>query len=271
MTTIADHDEFLTLIAGEALGGLDEAEERRLRAHRPTCDRCAGDALSLAQIGVDLALTAPPRRPPSELGARIMAAALASDASPVAGAPVEVPAVTTVPHDEGGQVTVREAGRRRWSLPRFAFAAGAFGLVVAVVVGSLMAAEVSRLDARIAEQGALIAALADPGRVLAPLQAEDDPNITAMAVYTPGTTDAFLMATGLAATPADHVYQLWSADESGVHALGTFTFDGRGTFIAPFGVDLSTADAAMVTLEPTGGAVGQPGPQVVFGELSDHS
>ena len=83
MTSTADHDEVLTLIAGEALGGLDEAEERRLRAHRSTCDRCAPDALSLAQVEVDLALTAPARRPPPDLGARIMAAALASDTAHV--------------------------------------------------------------------------------------------------------------------------------------------------------------------------------------------
>ena len=59
----------------------------------------------------------------------------------------------------------------------------------------------------------------------------------------------------------------WSADTAGVHPLGTFTFDGEGTFVAPFGVDLSKAAAAMITIEPTGGATGEPGPQVVFGEL----
>jgi hypothetical protein len=37
--------------------------------------------------------------------------------------------------------------------------------------------------------------------------------------------------------------------------------------VVPVGVDLAGSSAAMVTLEPTGGAVGEPGPQVVFGEL----
>jgi hypothetical protein len=37
--------------------------------------------------------------------------------------------------------------------------------------------------------------------------------------------------------------------------------------MAPVGVDLAHSAAVMVTLEPSGGATGAPGPQVVFGEL----
>jgi hypothetical protein len=86
-------------------------------------------------------------------------------------------------------------------------------------------------------------------------------------VYVPGTDEAWLVAHGLPATPADHGYQLWFADAAGVHGLGTYSFSGEGTFVAPFAVDLASSKAAMVTLEPVGGAVGDPGPQVVFGEL----
>lgn len=75
------------------------------------------------------------------------------------------------------------------------------------------------------------------------------------------------MAMALPATPAGQVYQLWVADDTGVHALGTFHFDGQGAFVAPFGVDLGDSAAAMVTREPEGGAQGEPGPQVVFGEI----
>jgi hypothetical protein len=37
--------------------------------------------------------------------------------------------------------------------------------------------------------------------------------------------------------------------------------------LPPFGVDLASAKATMITLEPVGGAQGEPGPQVAFGEL----
>lgn len=80
-----------------------------------------------------------------------------------------------------------------------------------------------------------------------------EPSQTAVLVYRPGSTDAYLMAMDLPATPDGQVYQLWVADGAGVHALGTFPFDGQGAFVAPFGVDLGTSAAAMLTLEPEGG------------------
>ena len=47
----------------------------------------------------------------------------------------------------------------------------------------------------------------------------------------------------------------------------TVSFDGSGTFVAPIGVDLAGSTAVMITLEESGGAINEPGPQVVFGEL----
>ena len=76
-----------------------------------------------------------------------------------------------------------------------------------------------------------------------------------------------MVARGLPATPPGTGYQLWYADEAGVHGLQTVAFDGHAAFVASFDVDLATSDAVMLTLEPAGGAIGDPGPQVVFGEL----
>lgn len=97
------------------------------------------------------------------------------------------------------------------------------------------------------------------------------PAAAATVVFRPGSADAYLVADDLPAVPAGHVYQLWVADASGAHALGTFSPDGSDPVVVPFGMDLSGKAAAMVTLEPTGGATGAPGPQVVFGELGAHS
>ena len=121
---------------------------------------------------------------------------------------------------------------------------------------------------QVAAREAAIALIADPSHRTASLNAEPvAPGASAVVVYRPGSTDAYLMATDLPATPAGQVYQLWFADDTGVHALGTFHFDGHGAFVAPFEVDLGDSAAAMVTLEPEGGAQGEPGPQVVFGEI----
>jgi hypothetical protein len=75
------------------------------------------------------------------------------------------------------------------------------------------------------------------------------------------------MATGMPATPVGSVYELWAADATGVHPGPTFTCTGSGPCLASLGMDLAGKTAAMVTLEPAGGAVSQPGPQVVFGQL----
>ena len=113
-----------------------------------------------------------------------------------------------------------------------------------------------------------MAVIADPAHRTAVLHAEAAaPVATAIVVWRPGTTDAFVTADHLPPTPAGMVYRLWHADPTGVHPLGTFRYDGAEPFLAPFGVDLGGSDAAMITLEPEA-APGRTGTQVVFGELS---
>ena len=93
------------------------------------------------------------------------------------------------------------------------------------------------------------------------------PDAEAAVVFVPGDDASYVVARNLPATPAGHGYQLWYADEAGVHPLQTVAYDGSGTFLAPIGVDLADSSAVMITLEAEGGAQGEPGPQVVFGEL----
>jgi hypothetical protein len=122
--------------------------------------------------------------------------------------------------------------------------------------------------AELAVQTGAVAVAADPAHRDVTLRAEAlAPTASATVVYVPGTTSSYVVASDLPATPAGKVYELWVADAGGVHGLGTYTFDGRGPFVAPLGVDLAPAAATMVTLEPVGGARGEPGPQVLFGAL----
>ena len=123
---------------------------------------------------------------------------------------------------------------------------------------------VTRLDA---QEGAMAVAL-DAGHATASLGAlPDAAGATASVVYAPGTNDAYLVARDLPAAPPGHVYRLWFADAAGVHPLGAFTSAGGGLLVVSFGADLAGKKAAMVTLEPVGGATGTPGPQVLFGTL----
>jgi hypothetical protein len=171
------------------------------------------------------------------------------------------------------------AERRRWRA--VALASTGLAAVLAIAAFGLGAGTMELTDqvadarAALAEaQGELLARnaaltlLAEPDHQTASLTAEPvAADATAMVVFRPGSDASYLMVTDLPATPAGQVYQLWFADQAGVHPLGTYHHDGDGPFVAPFGVDLGTSAAAMVTLEPEGGAQGEPGPQVVFGEF----
>ena len=109
----------------------------------------------------------------------------------------------------------------------------------------------------------------DPAHVAAALHAESvAPAASAVVLYRPGAADAYLLATDLPVRrPTGRSTSCGGPMRPGVHALGTFTYDGavrswpRSASTSPDGT------AAMVTLESAGGATGEPGPQVVFGEL----
>lgn len=263
-----DHGTFRELAAGAALDDLDAREQSSLVAHLGACSPCRSDATALADTAGLLALVAPRRMPPASLRDRVMGAIAASEQRSV-----DRPAASVV----GFDALRRERTRYR----RLSFAGLAMAAALAVAVGALGATAAglrTDLEAATRERDAAVAQLATTDEAMAVVLAPDhatatltpDP-IAAQAsvyvVYRPGTTDAWLMAGNLPATPVDRVYQLWSADATGVHALATFTCDGTHACLAPYGVDLGGATATMITIEAVGGAQGAPGPQVAFGEL----
>jgi len=129
-------------------------------------------------------------------------------------------------------------------------------------------AQVAALESTLAGQGDAMTVALDPSHVTVPLHGDAlAPDAEAAVVFVPGKDASWIVARNLPATPSGHGYQLWYADASGVHPLQTVSYDGSGAFVAPIGVDLSGSSAVMLTLEPDGGALAEPGPQVVFGEL----
>lgn len=262
-----DHGTFRELAAGAALDDLDATERISFRAHLGFCGPCRDDAPALVDTAGLLALAAPRRLPPASLRGGVMAAIAAAG-----NRPVDIPtAVVDL------EVIRRERTRyRRLSFAGLA-AAAAFAIAVAGL-GASAARLQSDLDAAAGARDAALAQLATSDAAMSVVLAPDhatamltpDPmaaGATVYVVFRPGTTEAWLMAGQLPATPAGKVYQLWWADEAGVHALTTFTCDGSHACLAPFGVDLAAATATMITLEPVGGAQGEPGPQVAFGQL----
>lgn len=289
----------LLLVAGAALGDLEPAERTAYESHRAGCRECAVLEDELGMVLADLALIVPERMPPPDLFAGIRLAIDAEEARAgrgssgatvlqppagpggydmrsLAGPPPAAPVspARTAPAPVTSLAAVR-ASRR----PVFAAIglAAVFGLV-AVGLGvrtmglqeelDQSVAEVSSMRAEMQNQGAVMAAAMNPEHVTVALESEplaDGAN--AVVVFVPGTQSSYLVAQDLPATPSGHGYQLWYADEAGVHPLQTVPYDGSGAFVAPLDVDLTSSTAVMLTLEETGGAQGEPGPQVIFGEL----
>lgn len=269
-----DHATLRELAAGAALDDLDPDERRILEAHLADCPPCARLSAELDDVLADLVLVAPEMRPPASLLPELRAAltgmstALAPAASGGGTIPFPLGGERTRPPRAGDARSPRR-GRSGGRLTNLAgLAAAAAFAIIAVALGMRAQALDTQLAAaqlELQQEQAILATMADPDRRTASLEAPAGPAAT--VVWVPGG-DAWLLADGLPATPDGRVYQLWHADASGVHPLGTFTHDGSGTLVAAFGVDLADSVAAMVTLEPVGGAVGEPGPEIVFGELT---
>ena len=265
------------LAAGAALEDLEPAEAEAWGAHRAGCAECRTLEGDLATVLGDLALAVPERIPPPDLLDAVRRAIRVGAADPVTA---DIAADEPVSLD-GARVRheARREARRGARGPQLAILGLAAALAIAAVglgarsialQGDLdrIGTQVASLPARLSGRDTVIAAAMDPGHVAVALHAEPlAPAAAATVMFVPGTSRAYVVAEGLPATPSGHGYQLWYADATGVHPLQTVPFDGSGAFVAPLGVDLSAAAAVMITLEDAGGATGDPGPQVVFGQL----
>jgi hypothetical protein len=265
------HEKELLLAAGAVLDDLDPDERAAYETHRRSCAACRSAELDLDHVMADLALVAPERMPPPDLLAGIRLAIAAEDDAPRAmGA---LPAVHQPPTSN---VVPLRRSRRGPVIASLALAAG-LG-VVALGLGARTvtlqqdldstSAQVASLTANLAGQGGAMTVALNPSHVTVALHGDAiAPSAEAAVVFVPGNDASYVVARNLPATPSGHGYQLWYADAAGVHPLQTVSFDGTGTFVAPVGVDLADSSAVMITLEESGGSRGEPGPQVVFGEL----
>lgn len=265
------HEEQLLLAAGAVLDDLDADERASYEGHRASCTDCRSVELELDHVMADLSLVAPERVPPADLLVSIRRAIAVEDPAPRIAA--FAPAVQ--PQPASNVVPLRRPSRG----PMFASLALAAGLgVVALGLGARSvtlqqdldstSAQVASLEASLAGQGSAMTVALNPAHVTVALHGDAiAPAAEAAVVFVPGDAASYVVARNLPATPSGHGYQLWYADATGVHPLQTVSFDGNGTFVAPVGVDLADSSAVMITLEESGGAQGEPGPQVVFGEL----
>jgi hypothetical protein len=265
------HEQELLLAAGAVLDDLDPDERAAYETHRRSCAECLSAELELDQVLADLSLVAPERMPPPFLLGGIRRALAAEDDAPrtVAVIPSEQkqPASSVVPFRRGSRGPVMASLALAAGLGVIALGLGARTVTLQQDLEST-SAQVASMETNLAGQGGAMTVALNPSHVTVALHGEAiAPAAEAAVVFVPGADASYVVARNLPATPSGHGYQLWYADAVGVHPLQTLSFDGNGMFVAPVGVDLADSSAVMITLEENGGAQGEPGPQVVFGEL----
>lgn len=124
-----DHARFDELAAGYALHALEQDEERQFLAHARHCPICQQALAGYADVAAALAETVPPAEPNSQLGPRILAAALARDPgrdhadTRAAGQGAARPG--TRPAPDAHVVPLRRRPRPQWLKPAAAAAAAA--------------------------------------------------------------------------------------------------------------------------------------------------
>lgn len=270
---IPHRPDHLELCAGQALAILGDADRRELVEHLSSgCPLCEAELTRLDSSVELLAASAPPRRAPEALRARVLDAVRADMAAagvtPRSDAPAPLP------------LRVRpRPSRAAWG---WALAAAGFA-----VAGVLQWRTIGELDSRLAtaqrervtaEQRLAVeqewAALpAQPGVVKVQLAVTPDgtPGLVASVTYDPHSHRALIVCDQLIA-PSGHDYELWSIGPGGPTSLGLVHADAQGRAVIRI-PELSNPEglaAFAVSLEQAGGAPTRSapaGPVVMVGKI----
>lgn len=216
--------EWLALAAPYALDALDGDERAAFEAHLAGCAVCQAEVASFRDVAAQLAMTAPVAEPSPELRDRVLAEAR----------------------------RVRPIGLRR------AWLAAAAGFLLALVVGGAWWRERDArrtLEARVAEQGELLATLLAPDVGVANLAATGKPP-SARLFWNPQRQRVVMAVFDLPPAPAGRTYQLWAiATGKPPVSLGTFNTGPDGRLTTAMDVPAGLAfDLSAVTEEPAGGS-----------------
>lgn len=244
-----NHDEAAELLGAYALDAVGEEEAALIAAHVEECPRCTAElaehlevAGMLGNIGGDA---------PRELWDRIASQATRPSTAPTTTPTVSVPGTP--------QATRRHrqprASRRAWVV-------GTALVAAAAVTISLMAAQISSLNGRVAhlaaiseQRGILLsetAALLDPSTKRVMLVGANVGARHAEVVLVRSGLSYFVNH-GLRTLPASRTYQLWAVAGGQAVSLGLL---GRGPTVVPFVVSaLRPPTTFAVTIERSTGVV----------------
>ena len=271
------HDDLRELVASYALDALPETERAAIAAHLDVCPECTGELASFRAVLSELAYTAPERRAPEALRARVLAA-IDREAQLPAGAPINAPS--------------QRRGTNPWWL-------AAAAVLAAILVGGyarLLQTHIGFLDRELREaraqaesarrqlidaQAQLTGAkqqlqrvslttqiLAAPDVIKVDLKGQPAaPAAIGRAFWSP-TRGTILTANALPPLPPSQVYQLWMVTPAGPLSAGLLSLDPQGGGLVVDNTTTPERPAAFaVTIEPAGGVPAPTGARVLIGAL----
>jgi len=247
MSVVRSYEGLDEVIAVDALGGLDPAEQEELRRaltdHGDDCPDCARLFAQHGEVAAALALALAPAPVGVREEERLLAAArLSPHLQP--GPEAEPPP----PRDLPPGIVVLEPPRRarRW-ITAIAVAAS---LVVGVVAGFAVAPRAP------SGTSALLEFEARPGTRLATLPPVGGSGHALTVAYRPGQSAAWIVGSAFTKPAGGRTYELWyhrTGDPTGQMSPGGLFVPIYGDVIAPVHVGTSF-DLLAVTVEPPGGS-----------------
>jgi hypothetical protein len=228
-----DHERIEELLAGYVLLGLSAEDaleaDRLLSEHVPTCPRCRDALAGFQAVEGDLALSAPPARPPDLLARRIR-------------------------RDAGEPPATRRRGA--WLV---AVAAGIVALVGLGALSMSLGDRASKAETQRAWLLSAIGVLQRPGAVPVSLQSREQQGAGMVEVSGPGLQRMFVIGRDVPVPAHGRVYQLWLGSK------GAFVRVENGTFVPDDGlvlleltVDTSRYDEILITEESMGEVPASP-------------
>jgi anti-sigma-K factor RskA len=273
-----NHDQYLELAAGYALGALDEEDRLLFEEHLGAgCEECEAALADFSGAAVMLAASTPQAVPPIELRARVIKAALAAR-----------PAAQPLEHRVTPIRPARPRSGLAWSWPWASIAAaialvagagwltsGRLNTQIASLKNELSAARdrIALLESQSAEQNFWAKVLTSPQSRVAVLASTPEAQTTleGRAIYDPGTHAAVVVLRNVY-VPTGHDYQLWAIRGTTPASLGLVHPDKDGVAVLRVedAGDPASLGAFAISLENQGGSPNPSaptGPVVMLGKL----
>ncbi|MDT4952840.1 MAG: hypothetical protein QOJ02_978 [Acidobacteriota bacterium] len=288
------------MLAAHALGALDEAEARELKAHLEGCAECRAEASAWLETAAALAYATPPVEPPAELRSRILESIHAEGAQQIPrfaqkrdnGKAANIAVESS--QAESNVVPFVKPARRRSLVVSEPIALAASLALVALAISLIVIwnrynttqqetarlsdrlnqtqGELAREREQLAHQREAIELITNPNARMETLAGTENATTAhAKFVFDRNTGRAMLMADNLPQAPAGKAYQLWFIAEGKPPMPGqVFTPDASGHAEMRDEVPAEGRNATVfaVTLEPSKGVPAPTGPKYLLSATS---